>query len=340
MDGQNCSFLRAATNFRCKKYKVVLYYIVEKLSFFIRGKKKESDKRMLHFQDLTLQEIELLRPYFCCHPSRICDSTIGGTFLWRDYFRTEYAIDEDTLYLRSRMPETEEYIYSVPMGGNVSAGLERLKAFCDSQGHKLILSTVSEEDLPAVQELWPQAQVETIPEWADYLYLAEDIKELPGKKYATQRNHISKFNRLYPEWTYEPITADNLSVVREFFQWFAETNEKDSETYRQDEQKAAEVLDNFATYGFIGGVVRAEDQVVAMALGEVLCDTLYVHIEKADIRYHGSYPMIVREFARHACGEGVQYINREDDAGDAGLRKSKLSWRPCGLLDKYLVHID
>ena len=77
-----------------------------------------------------------------------------------------------------------------------------------------------------------------------------------------------------------------------------------------------------------------------MALGEVQGDTLYVHIEKADIRYHGAYQMIVREYARYACTEGVQYINREDDAGDEGLRKSKLAWRPCGLLDKYLVHMD
>ena len=295
---------------------------------------------MLNFQPLTLQEIDLLRPYFCCHPSRICDSTIGGTFLWRDYFRTEYAVAEGTLYLRSRMPETDDYIYSVPMEGDVPAALRRLADFCREQGHELTLSTVSEEDLPTVQAIWPQARVETTPEWADYLYLAEDIKELPGKKYATQRNHISKFNRLYPEWTYEPITADNLSSVQEFFDWFAEVNEKDSETYRQDEQKAAEVLEHFALYGFIGGAIRAEGRVVAMALGEVQGDTLYVHIEKADIRYHGAYQMIVREFARHACGEGVAYVNREDDAGDEGLRKSKLAWRPCQLLDKYLVHID
>ena len=295
---------------------------------------------MLNFQPLTLREIELLRPYFSCHPSRICDSTIGGTFLWRDYFRTEYAEAEGALYLRSRMPETGEYIYSVPMGENEPATRERLKAYCTAQEHSLILSTVSEEDLPVVRALWPEAKVETIPAWADYLYLAEDIKELPGKKYATQRNHISKFNRLYPEWTYEPITADNLSSVRAFFDWFAEVNEKDSETYRQDEQKAGAALEHFDLYGFIGGAVRAEGQVVAMALGEVVCDTLYVHIEKADIRYHGAYQMIVREFARHACGDGVLYVNREDDAGDEGLRKSKLAWRPCRLLDKYLVHID
>ena len=98
--------------------------------------------------------------------------------------------------------------------------------------------------------------------------------------------------------------------------------------------------DAFDLYGFIGGAVWVEDRIVAMALGEKQGDTLYVHIEKADIRYHGAYQMIVREFSKYACTDEIRYINREDDAGDEGLRKSKLAWRPCGLLDKYLVHID
>jgi hypothetical protein len=145
---------------------------------------------------------------------------------------------------------------------------------------------------------------------------------------------------LYSGWHFEPITKDNLDQVKTFFNWFAEVNEKESDTYKEDERKAAEVLEHFEVYGFLGGAVWAEDRIVAMALGEVQGDTLYVHIEKADIRYHGAYQMIVREFARYACTEGIQYINREDDAGDEGLRKSKLAWRPCGLLDKYLVHMD
>ena len=294
---------------------------------------------MLDFQPLTLQHIGLLRDYFRKHPSRICDSTVGGTFLWRDYFRTEFAQQDGSLFLRSRMPDSGGIIYSVPMEGDGKAALLTLEAYCRAEGHPLILSTVAEEDLPLIRALWPDARVETIPEWADYLYLADDLKELAGKKYATQRNHISKFNRLYPEWRFSPITPDNLGEVQAFFAWFAEVNEKESETYKEDERKAAEALAHFAEYGFSGGAVWADDKIVAMALGEVLGDTLYVHIEKADVRYHGAYQMIVREFARYACTDGVQYINREDDAGDEGLRKSKLSWRPCRLLDKYLVHI-
>ena len=295
---------------------------------------------MLEFQPLTLQDITVLRPYFHKQPSRICDSTVGGTFLWRDYFRTAYAQAEGSLFLRSEMPGSGEIIYSVPMEGDEALALRRLKEHCDREGHPMTLSTVSAEDLPLIRSLWPDARVETIPEWADYLYEAEDLKELAGKKYAAQRNHISRFNRLYPDWSFTPIPPANLEAVQEFFAWFAQVHDKDSDTFREDERKVSEVLNNFDLYGFTGGAVWAEGRIVAMSLGERQGDTLYVHIEKADIRYHGAYQMIVQQFARYACTGEIRYINREDDAGDEGLRKSKLAWRPCQLLDKYLVHID
>ena len=76
---------------------------------------------------------------------------------------------------------------------------------------------------------------------------------------------------------------------------------------------------------------------IAFAVGEIRRDTLFVHIEKADARYRGAYPMIVRGLARRYAVGDVLYINREDDAGDEGLRTSKLSYHPVRLLDKYTL---
>ena len=89
-----------------------------------------------------------------------------------------------------------------------------------------------------------------------------------------------------------------------------------------------------------GGVITVEGTVVGFAVGEVIGDTLYVHIEKADIRYSGVYQLLVREYAAHCAAEGLAYINREDDAGDPGLRQSKLAYRPCGMVDKYSITIE
>ena len=76
------------------------------------------------------------------------------------------------------------------------------------------------------------------------------------------------------------------------------------------------------------------------ALGEIIGDTLFIHIEKADRDYEGCYQMLVAQFAQQFAGEGVAFINREDDTGDPGLRTSKLSYHPVALLEKYTVTVD
>lgn len=88
-----------------------------------------------------------------------------------------------------------------------------------------------------------------------------------------------------------------------------------------------------------GAFIEVDGNIVAMSVGEVVNDTLYCHIEKANRDYHGAYQMIVREFASHILEKypDVKYINREEDVGDEGLRKSKLSYHPIDLLDKYCV---
>ncbi len=294
----------------------------------------------LDFQPLRLEDITLLRPYFDAQPSRACDSTIGGTFLWRDYFQTAYTLWEGSLLLQSRMPNTGEPVYSVPMGGDPRLSLDGLAAHCREAGHPLKLFTVPEEALPQLLARWPQAQVSKLPQWADYLYQAQDLCQLQGKKYAGQRNHIRQFCRRYPDWQFAPLTPENLHDARAFFRRFEAQRDKDSETFHEDTRKVEEVLENFQLYGFLSGGLWVDGQMIAMAIGEVVGDTLYDHIEKADTSYHGAYQMIVQQFSQYACGEGVAYINREDDAGDEGLRKSKLAWRPCALLEKYLVQVE
>ena len=43
--------------------------------------------------------------------------------------------------------------------------------------------------------------------------------------------------------------------------------------------------------------------------------------------------MINQQFVLHEM-EGYQYVNREEDLGEEGLRKAKMSYRPAFMLEK------
>ena len=54
---------------------------------------------------------------------------------------------------------------------------------------------------------------------------------------------------------------------------------------------------------------------------------------------NGAYPMVCRELTRMMLQRhpGLVYINREDDMGFESLRRSKLSYKPEYLLNKYIA---
>ena len=88
------------------------------------------------------------------------------------------------------------------------------------------------------------------------------------------------------------------------------------------------VRENFEALGFLGLMLYKNGTLVAYSYGEPINrDTFCVHVEKADSEVRGAYQMINREFAREYCTD-YKLINREDDAGDEGLRRAKLSYYP------------
>ena len=290
------------------------------------------------FKKLTLGDIPALREYFSQSRGRGCDNTIGGVFMWRDFFCMEYAIICKTLVFKMK------YLggvtaFTVPLGTNTEEAIAELAQFCLKENMPLIFCTATREDLPVISKKYEYTYTSE-KDWADYIYDAEELSTFSGRKFNGQRNHINYFVNTYPDYTVLPVTEENLPEITAFYEWFKEgTDDKGTPVFAEERRKVSEVLENFEAYGQQGCVVYAGGKVVAFAIGERVGDTLYVHIEKADASCRGAYPMIVREFVRMYDSCGVKYVNREDDSGDEGLRKSKLSYHPVDIVEKYTLTI-
>ena len=87
-------------------------------------------------------------------------------------------------------------------------------------------------------------------------------------------------------------------------------------------------------------MIKVDGKVVAISLGEVVKNTLIVHVEKGLKNYAGVYPLMASEFAKAYAVEGVEYINREEDCGDMGLRISKLQYHPIEVKQKNFVRVE
>ena len=99
-----------------------------------------------------------------------------------------------------------------------------------------------------------------------------------------------------------------------------------------------EQFDNWEIYHQLGGMLIVNNEVIGISVGEIVGDTLIVHTEKADTSFAGAYPMLTNSFAKEFA-TSCQFINREEDCGEEGLRISKRSYHPIELIEKYAVTI-
>lgn len=287
-------------------------------------------------------DLPRLLPYFVRQPFRLSDYTAGFQLMWQPYAATAFAEAEGCLLLRTCYGGKTRFAYPLHPAADIEAELRALsavEAWCVANGVSLALGAIPAERLALMAHRYGRDLTLTNPRtWRDYLYNLSDFVDYAGKRFAGQRNHVSKFRRLYPDAVYRPMAEADLDVVRAFLRAFAERQYAKHSFLANEELKGTErLLSAFGPLRLSGGLLEVGGKPIAVTLGEVSGDTLVVHVEKAFVGYEGAYPTIAHLFAKASRKPGLAYINREDDAGDCGLRKSKLQYNPVQILDKYTI---
>lgn len=291
---------------------------------------------MIEYHEITLSDKEWMDKAFWEEQKKSCEFCFANNFLWKKIYPIEVAERHGCLIMRYVQKGQIRYAY--PCGaGDKHRALEEIRDEAHSMGHKLIITGIDDGDWKELLQWYPEEfQYQCDRDYFDYIYLRDNLVKLAGKKYHGKRNHIARFKD--NPWSYERIQKDNRDeCVTMLQQW------KQKQAHRWDEDMEAEyrvVSDALRWYhelGLIGGLVRQEERVVAFCLGEPLTeDTFVVHFEKAFPDVQGAYPIINQQFAERECN-GYLYINREEDDGEEGLRRAKLSYHPAMLQEKCMA---
>ena len=300
--------------------------------------RKAKEECMLNFHKITLEDREAMTAAYRTANVPSAKYSFAGDFIWQGVYDAEVAYGDGMIFVKYQSKDMPLPVYRCPVGtGNLAAAVETLHQYTREAGIPLLLGSVFEEQKAALAAAFGERMVFAEDrDMEDYLYDREALATLAGKKYHGKRNHIARFTD--KPWRYETMTPASIpACFAMHWEWCRGNNGcRGSEGEWEDTCASMKALQYFEELGLTGGILYQEERLVAYTIGEPVPGGAFaVHFEKAFPEVQGAYPMINQQFVLHET-EGFRYINREEDAGDEGLRKAKLSYHPAALLVQYM----
>ena len=260
--------------------------------------------------------------------------SFGSLFCWGDSYSLEIA-EYDGMILIRGVDDFGRY-YAYPSGvGDVRGAIEEMMADCSNDGEIFRLVQILEENKNELESLFPDTfNICYNRDASEYVYSVRNMADLPGKKFHGKKGHVNAFFRNHTDVSCDPITKDNIHFCLEIAQsWLAV---KDGNFVLDAEAGAIKkAVENYDKLGYEGAILFADGKPVAFTMGEELKNnTFCTHFEKTLPDYRDAYPVINNGFTKLMLMT-YEFVNREEDMGQEGLRKAKLSYQPVFLVDKY-----
>lgn len=266
---------------------------------------------------------------------RGCEYSFANNMAWHRLYETKICRYKD-FYISCS--EKDGLHFTFPAGaGDYKEVLTLLRKYAEECGVPFVVSSVLTENLPLFEDYFPgEYTVENDESGNDYMYLAENLRELRGKKYHGKRNHLKRFYET--DWSYSKMTERDFDECIEFaVKSYNENMSYDDESSVGEQFAINTFFNNFDALDLRGGVIRIGGKVEGFTIGSrINSDTMDIHVEKANAAINGAYTAIMNEFAKAESAD-YTYINREEDLGLEGLRRSKRSYCPEFMLVKNTV---
>lgn len=297
--------------------------------------------RFPQFRSIQLEDRELIQEILWSYKPQTSELTFTNLFIWRTHYGFQWSMYKDWLMILCGTETTSFYALQ-PIGP--SPRLEPLRTLFewldDEKGENSPRIERADERMVGEIEGIKDLSVTPTREHFDYLYRTEELAQLPGNIYHSKRNHINNFVRSN-RFHYDILTDNYLKSCLELTERWCGLRRCEEDLNLLGEWDAiGEALANYHDLHLHGGVIEMNGQVEAFTFGELLNEHVaVVHVEKANPEITGLYAAINQKFVENSW-HGVEYINREQDLGEPGLRQAKLSYHPAHYVEKYRIQLS
>lgn len=298
----------------------------------------------LKFKPVTAEEIAKILPFFGLRPDKTCESVFLDSFLWRDYYHIQYTIYAEKGLLWKMEKEGKIYT-SIPScrQEDLRELFGVMKTYFNQELREPLRIYLADEDSLEFLKLDPdEFSIEEAADLKDYLYDGEAMRTLSGRKLHKKKNHVNSFMKAYEgRYEFRRLCCSDRQDVWEFLdKWRAGKKEPEEAMEGLDEEIVGihEILKNCSYIPAKMAGVYIDGALQAFSVGSYNSreKMAVIHIEKANPEINGLYQFINQQFLIHEFPEAV-LVNREDDVGIPGLRKSKMSYNPVGFARKFIV---
>lgn len=284
--------------------------------------------RYPEFSPVSFDAVQEITPDLQTLKDGVSELTVGSLYFFRHFYKYRISrFDEQTLIF---LGEERKKPFFFTIGHPLPIIIIReLYNRCDYW--KLITSSYIQQNEALFKNFktFPQEDRDNF----DYLYTRHALSTLSGKKLHKKKNHVNGFLHNYSDFVLKPLDTTTQKDAYTVLELWAQEQPNLPETDYEAAQQALSLQD---TNSFTGLILYVQGTPVAWCLAELIAQEsiAVVHFEKARTDFRGSYQYINYAFAQ-SLADHVMYINREQDLGDEGLRRAKMSYKPEGFVKKY-----
>ncbi len=290
-------------------------------------------------KQITLEDKEVFENYFEACDYDISEYTFSNLFMWRNSYDFRWTEDSGNLIIFSFEKDKSVDLFP-PIG---KEPFKVIKDFCEiarENDISLKIERVPEVLKKRVEESDLKVKIEKDRANWDYVYLKDNLVKLDGGDYQNIRQKVNKFKKTY-NWRFETLSEKNLDECMNLHEaWCEERDCEENSSLIHEKRGVKEIFENWKHFNLTGGLLRVDGHIMAYCMYEKLCPQILVcHVEKANTDYAGAYNAI-NQITLDNIGEGVKWVNREQDLGIRGLRIAKKRYHPEKYVKKWVMHLN